>query len=536
MAITPEIAAQVLLSRKEERQSLEAWCRHNGDIPALHHRLIIKEVEGVIHNLFRALERGSVVPSECLNLMIMMPPGTAKSTYVSKNTPPWVLGQWQYLKKRIEAAGRTPVPLEVLACSHSSDFAEKWGKAARNLIQGNETWLGYEIRKDSASAGEWALTNGCAYKAAGVGKGIAGIRAHVGIIDDFCGLEEDAHSANFNDKVWTWYLSDFKKRLQPIAAQIIIFNHRDEADLGGRLMSTEAARWRIVRLRLLIEDEDQAAADPLGRSVGEHIWPEYFTCEQVADRMKDPGASGIEQQEPSPKQGAHFHREHLCGYEASELDRIVKTGTAYGASDHAVRTNQRNDNSCLGIGYFSKGILYIHPDLKWGRLDSLAQIKAMLKFSADHHPTKWWAEKENISGAIGPILKQQMLDESNWMSVTEVSHKNKDLMARTQSAHAMCTLGLVKFPKWTEWYQRAERELLVFPNGGSVVHDDFVSFLAHLCRGIFSMTSPNVKAREDRTEDEIVDAINSAGMNITMKNVREQLKKDKRNERMLSYR
>jgi predicted phage terminase large subunit-like protein len=270
----------------------------------------------------------------------------------------------------------------------------------------------------------------------------------------------------------------------------------------------------------------------LGRKVGEYIWPEYFTAKQVAERMKDPRASGIEQQEPSPEEGVHFLKENLKGYNANLLPILEREATVYGASDHAVRTNQQNDNSCLGIGMFYQGILHIHPDIKWDKVDSLVQIRAMLNFAKKYQPAKWWAEKENISGALGPVLKQLMLDESNWMSITEVSHKNKDLMARSQSAHAMCQLGLVVFPKFAPWWPRAERELLTFPNGGSTIHDDFVSFLSHICRGIYQMVSPNARKHDEPPLD-----VNArTGLGITTANIKAQEKYASKTRWQLSHR
>lgn len=509
--LTPELAAEKVVQRRRARSNFGSWCKLTSgfDYLAKHHQLIVDELQKAVEGYKKGF---------ATNLMILMPPGSAKSTYTSKLFPPWFLGQRDNLA--------------ILACSHSAELANDFGRAGRNLVETNEKILGYSLTKDSRAADSWEISNGGYYRAAGCGAGISGRRADLGLIDDFVGKEEDVNSKLFNDKIWNWYVNDFIPRLKPNAVRILICNHRSEDDLAGRLLANEASRWRVIRLRMLIEDEEQSIQDPLGRSVGEWLWPEYFTREMVMERMSNPSASGIEQQQPSPKEGAHFHKEHLQGYGADLLSDLEKSSSIYGASDHAVRTNQQNDNSCLGVGMFKNGILYIHPDIAWDRLDSLKQINKMLYYSRTFHPIKWWAEKENISGAIGPVLKQQMLDEDSWMSVTEVAHKNKDLMARSQSAHAMCELGLVRFPKFAPWYSRAERELLIFPNGGSMVHDDFVSFLSHICRGIYQMVSPNAKKREETPQPDI----NLPGMNITMRAVKLQQKYDARAERILSLR
>jgi hypothetical protein len=89
------------------RQNLTEWCRHCGFKPAAHHRLLIEELE-------------KVARGETQRLAVFMPPGAAKSTYASILFPPWFL------------ANRAK--LNILAASHTTELAEKWGRRVRNLI------------------------------------------------------------------------------------------------------------------------------------------------------------------------------------------------------------------------------------------------------------------------------------------------------------------------------------------------------------------------------------------------------------------
>jgi predicted phage terminase large subunit-like protein len=486
MPLTP--AKAEFLRRMEIRGSFLAWClvANPGFVPAKHHLLIIQELEQLVENLFKALVRGYEVPEESLRLMVMTPPGSAKSTYISKLFPPWFLAQYRRLESLLREAKKPIVPLGILACSHSSDYANKWGKMARDVVVGNERWLGVSLRNDSRASDEWSLTNGCSYKAAGVGKGISGERMHLGVIDDFCGQEQEAGSKLFNDGIWLWWENDFVNRLQPISARVIIANHRNEDDLCGRLLAKEAAKWRVVRLRLLIETEEQAVDDPLGRSVGDYLWPEYFTKEQVAERMANPRASGIQQQEPSPEKGGFFTAESIDAGAYDSLSQISVEAQTYAASDHAVSERQTADLTCMGIGKFVGGHLYIHPDIEWERIGSKKAVDAFLRLIRAHKPLWWWAEKGHISKSIGPFLQDRMMDENVFASIIEVT-PTKDKMTRAQSIHAMFSMGLVHLPRFAPWFQRARRELLMFPNGK---HDDFVDFLAHLGQGVHTMSSP----------------------------------------------
>ena len=68
--------------RRRIRTSLTDWAVHalpDGQVPARHHRLMIDELE-------------RVAAGRCDRLMVLMPPGSAKSTYASLNVLLGTLG------------------------------------------------------------------------------------------------------------------------------------------------------------------------------------------------------------------------------------------------------------------------------------------------------------------------------------------------------------------------------------------------------------------------------------------------------------
>src|SRR5580704_19576012 len=138
-----QMAAETLLQRRKTRANLIEWCRYCGSEPARHHRLIIDRLERVA--------RGEIDW-----LAIFAPPGSAKSTYASILFPPWYMA----------AAGGS-----IIASSHTTELAEKWGRRVRNLIAEHHETLGTALASDSQAAGRWALTSGAEYFAAGVGTG-----------------------------------------------------------------------------------------------------------------------------------------------------------------------------------------------------------------------------------------------------------------------------------------------------------------------------------------------------------------------------
>ena len=108
-------AQQEFLRRMEVRGSLVAWSREAGYEPAKHHLVIIHALEALVENLFRALLRGREEPGECLRLMVLTPPGSAKSTYISKLFPPWFLAQCARLETLMIKEVKRYEPLGILA-------------------------------------------------------------------------------------------------------------------------------------------------------------------------------------------------------------------------------------------------------------------------------------------------------------------------------------------------------------------------------------------------------------------------------------
>jgi hypothetical protein len=123
--VSPALVAELLLNRRRIRRSLTDWCRHCRYEPAPHHRLLIDRLERVA--------RG-----EIKRLAVFMPPGSAKSTYGSILFPPYVMAN---APKRA-----------ILAASHTTELAEKWGRRIRNLIAGHSATLGVRLSDDSPHA------------------------------------------------------------------------------------------------------------------------------------------------------------------------------------------------------------------------------------------------------------------------------------------------------------------------------------------------------------------------------------------------
>jgi len=218
-----------------------------------------------------------------------MPPGSAKSTYVSVLFPAW------WLHRRHGSA--------VIAACHTADLAEHFGRQVRHLVAEHAQILGYGLAANDRAAGRWSTTDGGTYFATGVRGPLTGRRADLVVIDDPIKSHAEADSAIYRDHTWNWFRSDLVTRLRPEARVVVVMTRWHPDDLGGRLLETDDG-WTVLRLPALAE-----ADDPLGRAPGEALWPEWEDRAALERKRALMGGriwSALFQQSPRRDEGALF--------------------------------------------------------------------------------------------------------------------------------------------------------------------------------------------------------------------------------------
>lgn len=447
---------------------------------AKHHRALAVALE--------KLEKGE---KGWLNLIVTMPPRHGKSELVSKRFPTWFIGRDPYR--------------QVIFGTYNEDLAGDTGREIREIFRADpykQVFPQAQLARGSASADRIKTVFGGGVLLAGRGGSVTGRGADLLVVDDPLKGREEAESRAVRKKLWEWYQDDLCTRLlDEMGRKVIVMTRWHEDDLIGRLIDPdnpcyiekEAAKWRIIHLPALAEEDD-----PLGRAVGDPLWPEKFGREYLeALREANPrGFVSLYQGKPTLEDGDEFKAEWLQEYRSiNELPKNLRT---YGASDHAVSTKESADRTCAGIGGVDdEGVLWILPDLAWKRMPPDETVESMISLMRRHQPYNWWAEDEHIAKSIGPFLAKRMREE-RVNTVVIPSSPAKDMLSRAQSIRGLMALGRVRFPAFASWWQDAKQELLKFPNG---THDDFVSFISHLGRGIDKMAQaakPTVPDKEPR--------------------------------------
>lgn len=299
--------------REQVRTSLVDWATEvlapSGLTPSTHHRYLLAHLD--------LITRGDLK-----RLMVLMPPGSAKSTYASVIFPVW----WFIQHPRTS----------IIAASHTAALVEHFSRRIHGLIEDHHHTVGYELDYDCRAAGHWRTTTGGEYYAAGVRGAIAGRRADLVIIDDPIKSMAEAESAKQRRYIWDWYNADLTPRLKPDARVVLVMTRWHEQDLGGQLLSRDGDNWRVLRLPAIAE-----SGDPIGRPPGAPLWPDWESHEALVKKRSVVGSkvwSALFQQMPQLpgerlfklKALQTFPREHAPGY------RVIRTVRAWDLAATAV--------------------------------------------------------------------------------------------------------------------------------------------------------------------------------------------------------
>jgi len=331
-SVSPEWAAQEFLRRKRARVSLVEYSQ-SIDIPGvpLVDTLDEEDERGKLKNpleaqptlytkvetrialhhvvMMRAIQLAIETPRG--RLIILAPPGAAKSTYVTVVGSSW-------------AMGRKP-NTQVIAASYATGIAAKQSRKVRSIVRDprySALWDGRPILSDDQRAiDDWSLSNGSSFMAAGMLAGITGNRCDLLLIDDPVANREQADSSTIREKIYAEYIDTAMTRAKPWMSTIIVMTRWQEEDLVGTILpenyegesglihGRDGQHWNVVCIPAEAERED----DVLGRAPGEFLWPEWYPRQHWSTWRDNPRAartwSALFQQRPAPYGGIHFNRE-----------------------------------------------------------------------------------------------------------------------------------------------------------------------------------------------------------------------------------
>ena len=402
-----------------------------------------------------AFER--VANGELKRLIINMPPRHTKSEFASYLFPAWYLGRYPEKK--------------VIQTAHTAELAVGFGRKVRNLINQEdfqEVFPGIELSSDSKAAGRWNTNKKGDYFAIGVGGAVTGKGADVLIIDD-PHSEQDAAVGAYNpevyDKVYEWYTSGPRQRLQPGGAIIVVMTRWSTRDLTGQIIKSATQRegadeWEVIEL-------------PAVMPSGDPLWPEFWPIDQLDSLKAELPVSKWSaqyQQDPTSEEGALIKREWWQEWERETpppCDAIIQSwDTAF------LKTQRADYSACTTWGVFH------HPNENGESIPNLILLdayKEKLEFPDLKRAAyeKYWEYEPDQMIVEAKAAGSPLIFELRAMGipVTEFTpSRGQDKIARVNAVSDLFASGIVWCPA-TRWAEEVVEECAAFPAGDN---DDLV--------------------------------------------------------------
>jgi predicted phage terminase large subunit-like protein len=383
-----------------------------------------------------------------------------KSEFASYLLPAWFLGKFPHKK--------------VIQTSHTAELAVGFGRKVRNLVDQEvytKIFPGVGLQADSKAAGRWATNKGGDYFAIGVGGAVTGKGADLLIIDD-PHSEQEASIAETNpeiyDKVYEWYTSGPRQRLQPGGSIVIVMTRWSKRDLTGQVLKASSLRggdeWEVIEFPALFEQHNPPKP----------LWPEFWNLsELLALKEELPNSKWMAQyqQNPVSEGAAIVKREWWQTWEKADPPHCEFVLQAW---DTAFEKTTRSDYSACTTW----GVFYLeNPDTgkKEANIILLNAFRDRLEFPAlkrkaldqmeEFDPDSIIIEKK-ASGA--PLIYELRAMGVPVQEFTPV--KGNDKISRLNAVSDLFASKRVWAPS-TQWAEEVIDEVASFPAGE---HDDYV--------------------------------------------------------------
>jgi hypothetical protein len=264
------------------------------------------------------------------------------------------------------------------------------------------------------------------------------------------------------DKVYEWYTSGPRQRLQPGGAIVIVMTRWAQRDLTGQVLKAAAARggeeWEVIEFPAILPS-------------GNPLWPEFWSMEELSalrEELPNSKWQAQYQQNPVGNESAIIKRDWWKWWEPErppECEYILQTW------DTAFEKNNRADYSAgTTWGIFKSdedhgqaNIILLNTYKK--RVEYPELKRDVLEEYNEYEPDGILIEKK-ASGA--PLIYDL---RAMGIPVQEYTpSKGQDKIARLNSVSDIIASGKVWIPR-TRWAEELVDEIAAFPSGE---HDDLV--------------------------------------------------------------
>jgi len=242
------------------------------------------------------------------------------------------------------------------------------------------------------------------------------------------------------------------------------------------------------------------------------LWPTKFTKSYFVDLRNDFLSQGIQDvysmeylNIPIDETMSYFKKNDFIA--ASERESALPL-KYYITGDLAISQSETADYSVFIVaGVDENKILHI-KDVVRERLDGREIVDTILALEDMYKPEAIGIEEMQVSKAIGPFLREEMIRTQTFPSMIKLKHGGKDKLARSRAMQGRMRAHGVRFNKDADWYPTFEDEIVSFPRAK---HDDQLDAFAYL--GMLLDIMVEAPTKEETEDDEYERELQSDGSN-----------------------
>jgi predicted phage terminase large subunit-like protein len=263
--------------------------------------------------------------------------------------------------------------------------------------------------------------------------------------------------------------------------------------------TTRRGKWKSIKYRAHTDDFSHL------------LWPQKKTVEffkmERADAFERGMQDGYSQEYlniPIDESTTYFRRADFLPCREEDFKKPVHF---YITADLAISDKETADYSVFIVGAVDEDKRLQIRNVIRERMDGREIVDCLLALQKLYQPEAIGIEEMQVSKAIGPFLREEMIRHNNFMTYYPLKHGGKDKITRSRSIQARMRAHGVKFDKSGDWYPVFEDELMRFPRDK---HDDQVDAFAYL--GLMLDVIVEAPTKEEIEEDAYQDEYENSGL------------------------
>lgn len=257
--------------------------------------------------------------------------------------------------------------------------------------------------------------------------------------------------------------------------------------------------WKAVKYKA--HDEDMES----------FLWPERFDKNYFIGKREEYARQGIADvysQEylnyPIDDTVAYFKKNDLLALTEEDTKLPLRY---YITADLAISEKETADYSVFIVGGVDEYRRLHIKEVIRERLDGRDIVEMIFALENLYRPEAIGIEEMQVSKAIGPFLREEMIRQNIFPHILPMSHMNKDKILRARSIQGRVRARTVKVDKEADWFPIFEDELTKFPR---TRNDDQVDAFAYL--GLLLDKMIEAPTNQELEEEEYLDELRESGV------------------------